>query len=110
MTVSGGGLSRVFQVDAGVTATISGLTITGGNTVNGGGLYNDNGTATLTNCTVSGNPPYQGGRRPVQPQRHPQADQLHGERKLQPTTGGGLYNLNGTATLTDCTVSRNSAA
>ena len=56
MTVSGGGTSRVFQVDAGVTASISGLTITGGNAgySTGGGLYND-GTATLTNCTVSGN-------------------------------------------------------
>ena len=30
VTVSGGGTSRVFQVDAGVTASISGLTITGG--------------------------------------------------------------------------------
>ena len=30
VTVSGGGLSRVFQVDGGVTASISGLTITGG--------------------------------------------------------------------------------
>ena len=56
VTVSGGGLSRVFQVDGGVTASISGLTITGGDSLhNGGGLYNDGGTATLTNCTVSGN-------------------------------------------------------
>ena len=31
VTVSGGGLSRVFQVDPGVTASISGLTISGGN-------------------------------------------------------------------------------
>ena len=31
VTVSGGGLSRVFQVDGLVTASISGLTITGGN-------------------------------------------------------------------------------
>ena len=30
VTVSGVGLSRVFQVDANVTASISGLTITGG--------------------------------------------------------------------------------
>ena len=31
----------MFQVDAGVTASISGLTITGGSTAgNGGGLYN----------------------------------------------------------------------
>ena len=56
VTVSGGGASRVFQVDAGVTASISGLTITGGTTTgNGGGLYNDGGNVTLTNCTVSGN-------------------------------------------------------
>ena len=40
VTVSGGGHSRVFQVDGGVTATISGLTITGGSAVNGGGLEN----------------------------------------------------------------------
>ena len=31
VTVSGGGRSRVFQVDSGVTASISGMTITGGN-------------------------------------------------------------------------------
>ena len=41
VTVNGGGLSRVFQVDAGVTASISGLTITGGNAAaSGGGLDN----------------------------------------------------------------------
>jgi hypothetical protein len=40
VTVSGGGLSRVFQVDGGVTASMSALTITGGNDVNvfGGGI------------------------------------------------------------------------
>src|SRR6516162_8397902 len=55
VTVNGGGLSRVFQVDANVTASISGLTITGGSAGNGGGLAIYGGTATLTNCTVSGN-------------------------------------------------------
>jgi hypothetical protein len=46
-------LSRVFQVDAGVTASISGLTFAGGWATDGGGLLN-NGTATLTDCTFSG--------------------------------------------------------
>src|SRR6516162_6995265 len=43
VTVSAGGASRVFQVDGGVTALISGMTITGGNVGidYGGGLYND---------------------------------------------------------------------
>src|SRR5208337_981861 len=86
VTVSGNNASRVFLVDANVTASISGLTITGGNAGgkagNGGGLDNL-GTATLTNCTVSGN--------------------------SAANSGGGLRNL-GTATLTNCTVSGNSGS
>ena len=54
VTVNAGGLSRVFQVDADVTASISGLTISGGSAGAGGGLYNA-GTATLTNCTINDN-------------------------------------------------------
>jgi hypothetical protein len=49
VTVSGGGLSRVFDVDANVTASLSGLTITGGWTYGyGAGLQNNQGTITLT--------------------------------------------------------------
>jgi predicted outer membrane repeat protein len=85
VTVSGGGLSRVFQIDGGVTALISRLTISGGRTTgNGGGLANMPGTLTLlTNCTVSGN--------------------------SATYRGGGLYSHNGTLTLYNCTVSGNSA-
>ena len=55
VTVSGGGAVRVFQVASGVSASLSGLTITGGNaTYDGGGLYNY-GTVTLDDCTISGN-------------------------------------------------------
>ena len=62
VTISGGGKSRVFQVDSGVTASMSGLTISGGSTsgCDGGGLYNE-GTAKLTDCTVSGNSAREGG-------------------------------------------------
>ena len=88
MTISGGGNSRVFQVDSGVTASISGLTISGGSNyakyLFGGGLANY-GTATLTDCTLSGNYAYSGV--------------------------GGLFNAHyGTATLTDCTLSGNSSS
>ncbi len=63
VTVSGDDVTRVFQVDKNVTATISGLTITDGSTSTaaggsyagyGGGLLNL-GTATLLGCTVTGN-------------------------------------------------------
>ena len=81
VTISGGELSRVFQVVPGASATISGVTITGGSTTgNGGGLYNQ-GTLNLTNCTVSGN---------------------------SAGSGSGLFNA-GTTTLTNSTISGNSA-
>jgi hypothetical protein len=57
LTINGGGLSGVFEVDAGVTASISGLTIIDGSTSDsngGGGVYNA-GTLTLTGVTVTGN-------------------------------------------------------
>ena len=97
VTISGGGSSRVFQVDGGVTASISGLTISGGFArTEWRGLANY-GTATLTGC-------------PGQPRRRrriqslwgqPDPDRLH----VSGNTGGGLGN-EGT-TLTDCTVSGN---
>ncbi len=83
VTVSGGGASRVFQVDKGVTASISGLTITGGNAGNGdGGGVLDYGTTTLTNCTISGNSAIKAAACTINA---------------------------GTANLIDCTVSGNSA-
>ncbi len=84
VTISGGGNSRVFQVDSGVTAILSGLIITGGSTTgNGGGVYNDGGTVTLTDCTLSGN---------------------------TAAAGGALCNTKrGTGTMTGCTISDNSA-
>ncbi len=55
--ISGGEQSRVFQVDSGVTASLSGLMITGdkvGTNDSGGGLYNQS-KSTLDDCTISGN-------------------------------------------------------
>jgi hypothetical protein len=76
------GVSSVFTVDGLVTASISGLTISGGSTY--GGVSNG-GTLTMTNCTVS-----------------------HNGTAGYNAIGGGMVNR-GTLTLTDCTVSDNSA-
>ena len=111
--IDGGGVDRVLDIDpsgAGVSVTISNLTVRGGNAagqagggirnlgtlslsnvtlaanssgVNGGGLLNL-GTLTLTNTTVSGN--------------------------TAGTDGGGIYNSGGgTLTITASTLSGNSA-
>jgi CSLREA domain-containing protein len=46
---------RIFTVNSGKTVTISGLTIANGSEFNGGGIYNDHATLTISNCTISGN-------------------------------------------------------
>ncbi len=104
LTIDGGGASRVLQIDPGVTATISGLTISGGSTAgNGGGLANA-GTATLIGVALTGNrssaePPSSGGTVIFD---------------LDPTSadgGGGAYDApSGRLTLDDCSVTGNSAS
>ena len=46
-------------------------------------MYSYNGTATLTNCTVSGNSASGNGGGVHQPLRHDHADQLHRQRQLR---------------------------
>ncbi len=55
LTISGNNASRVFVVNATVAATITDLTITGGNSgaANAGGAILNNGILTLTNVTIS---------------------------------------------------------
>ncbi len=56
LTIDGNGSSRVFHITGSGNATISGVTVTGGNagTDNGGGIYNE-GTLTLEDATVTQN-------------------------------------------------------
>ena len=60
LTVSGNDASRVFYINSGMNAEISGLTIAHGHTTGtgfatyGGGIYND-GMLTIANCTISEN-------------------------------------------------------
>jgi parallel beta-helix repeat protein len=84
LTVSGAGKSQVFDIVGG-SATLSGLTVSGGNAQNRGGLENDNGTLTLSNVIVSGN--------------------------TATGNGGGVYTASGgSTTLNGVTVSGNTAA
>ena len=82
LSVNGNNSSRVFALYGG-SATLFGLTVTGGSTGGyGGGLNDENGSVTLIGCTVTGN---SASKR-----------------------GGGLYITgSGSATLTNCTVSDN---
>jgi hypothetical protein len=56
VTITGNGLLRLFTVQQGVTFTLRGLTLSGGQATNGGGLYISPGAiVVLTNCTLQGN-------------------------------------------------------
>ncbi len=62
LAVDGNAASRVFFVQVGVIATISGLTITNGSTVaGGGGIYNNHSTLTVSSCILRGNSAKDGG-------------------------------------------------
>ncbi len=97
---------RIFTVTAGAEVTISGLTITGGRAVNGGGIDNS-GTLTLTNSTLSGNsaPGDFGGGIDNSGTLTLTNSTLSGNSA---TVGGGISN-SGTLTVTHSTLSGNSA-
>ncbi len=83
VTISGNNQSGAFQVDAGVTASISGLKITDGATragnLAGYASINDLGKLTLNDCTITNNP-------------------------LATNTANGIYVVGGLADITDCTI------
>jgi len=110
VTVSGHNAVEVFSVVNGVTATLTGLTISGGSAPQGGGIDNagaltvtnctitennsvsyrgggiaNGGTLTVTNCTIDNNSAYNGSG-----------------------SGGGIYLSGGTLSLTSCTIDNNS--
>ena len=86
LTIDGSFSDRVFFVHSGISAVITGVTISNGMNDNGGGIYNDHGFLTVSNCFIVGN--------------------------VAGVNGGAIYNNgnSGTASLSiyNCTLSRNS--
>ena len=87
LAVDGDGASRVFEIDTGVKASISGMSVTGGFTSDAGAGLLNQGDLTLTGVTVSHN--------------------TNANVFTLGPVGGGLENL-GVATLVGCTFSDNS--
>ncbi len=109
VTISGNSQSGVFQVDSGVTASISGVTITEGSATQGGGAVFNEGSTTLDNCTISGNTSTEGAGGGLY-------NSFSGQLRAYGCTisgntssneGAGVYN-DGTAYLSGCTISGNS--
>ncbi len=55
LTVSGNNASRVFLINSSAVVTLNSLAISNGRFEFGGGIFNDNGTLTIKNSTISNN-------------------------------------------------------
>ncbi|MEW5985478.1 MAG: choice-of-anchor Q domain-containing protein [Chloroflexota bacterium] len=103
---------RVFHVRDSVRVKISGLTITGGEAANGGGIYNS-GNLTLDRSTLSGNSAtadFAGGGGGVYNDGRLIIRQTTFSENSAAESGGAIYNNLGSVTLNNSTVSGNSAA
>jgi hypothetical protein len=107
LSVSGGGVSSVFQVNSKVTASISGLTITDGLASISGGGINNLGTLTVTNDVLSDDDADDnGGGIDNLGTLTVTNDVLSDDEAL--ANGGGIYS-NGKLTVTGCTFSDDDA-
>lgn len=134
ITVSGNSTSRVFHVEVGATATISGLTITAGSTtqfgggvysqgavtindsaiagntatVLGGGAFSELGTMDINNTIISGNTAPLGAGIFAQIGTTTITNSTI-SGNIASTLGGGVYNQIGTTNITNSTISGNVA-
>jgi hypothetical protein len=78
----------------------------GGGAGMGGAIFNEGGTVTITNSTITGNSALGGaGGTGTVPDHFPGSDGTAGKG-----LGGGIFNLNGTVTLNNDTIDANTAA
>ncbi len=116
LTVSGNNASRVFNINAGASAALSGLKLTGG-FVNGalltpasaGAAVYNAGTLDMSNITVSGNSSNGTGGGGYGGAVHSQGDTTLTNCTISSNTGTGLNSGNGSGTLVvlNCTISGN---
>ncbi len=86
VTINGNSFGSVFTIGANETVSLAYLTITGGNSASGGGIFND-GNLSMSYCTISGN----------------------SSGTSTGNFGGGILNL-ATATVSNSTISGNSSS
>jgi hypothetical protein len=110
ITVNGMG-NRVFQIDAGNTVVINGLTITGGAAGGfnpGGGIYNA-GSLTLSNSTVTGNHAFDAaGIFNASNATMVMSGDTVNNNTASGAGGGGIAN-SGKLTVSNCTIAANQA-
>ncbi len=109
LTLSGGGASGVITVGSGTTATIQGLTISGGSTAGSGGGVDNSGVLTLMNDVITGNSAAVGAGVSNEVGGVLALDSVVVSSNVATAGGGGVANA-GTLTVTGSTITGNQAA
>ncbi len=106
LTVDGNGSHRVFGVEESVMAELNGFVITNGDAIEGAGVYNL-GDLTIEDSTVRGNTAETSAGIRNQGTLSLVNSTVSGNTNTGAETGAGIHNDNGTATVTNSTVSEN---
>ncbi|HQR36447.1 MAG TPA: right-handed parallel beta-helix repeat-containing protein, partial [Blastocatellia bacterium] len=108
ITRSGATLFRIFTINSGNTVSFNKLTISNGNRSGQAGGIQNNGTLTMTDCTVSGNTSGQGGGIQNDSVLTMTGCTISGNTATD-SDGGGMAAFGTNTTLTNCTFSGNNA-
>ncbi len=109
--INGGGSGSVVTCDSseGSDTVLSGFVVTGGQSSEGGGMYNLSSSPTVTNCTFSCNTANVGGGMLNLNGSSPTVTDCTFSGNIADFDGGGIYNSNfSSPTVTDCSFCGNS--
>lgn len=106
--IHAGGLDRALDIVAGVTAEISGLTVTGGSATYGGGIFNM-GTLDLRDCRISHNATTFSGGGIASNLGHLHVTNCEISQNNAADGGGGLYLWDNVTTISHATIQENAA-
>ena len=109
LTLDAGGSSGVLSIPGLCNVNVSGLTLTGGNATNGGGVYSSGANLTLNDLVISGNRASYGGGLYANCSISALAN-VTVIGNTASSSGGGLYANRATSTLTNVTISGNTAS
>ncbi len=110
LSINGNNATQVFSVSAGVTASIAGLTVTGGASIGNGGGIDNAGALSLTNLDVTGNTSaLSGGGVANESTGTLTVDSSTLSNNTATGSGGGIDNA-GTLVVTSSTIASNTAA
>ena len=110
--IDGGSLGSVVTCnnEEGASTVLSGFVITNGNTIfDGGGMYNNNSSPTVTNCSFIGNKASSVGGGMANFSSSPTVTNCSFSGNTATSVGGGMANFSSNPTVTNCSFIGNTA-